>query len=162
MLPDSGEVTNLQFEARVNRLIPASARGTACFAKVAGASHTSANGTSHAAVIEKCKTFDVVRLETKSENFFAPHAVAVFSESGEQIGYLESRLTNGAAWNGARWMAIFRNKSRHPETGAVIGAVVYMIYLTEPFAREHSRRIAREQGAAFRPSGLERNVDGAS
>ena len=162
MLPNSCEVTNVQFEARVNTLIPTAVRVSAFYARVNVASHTEADGTSHAAVIEKCKAFEVLRLETKSENFFAPHAVAVFSESGEQIGYLESRLTNGTAWNGARWMAIFRNKSRHPETGAVIGAVVYMIYLTEPFAREHSRRIAREQGAAFRPSGLERSVDGAS
>lgn len=161
MLSDSSEVTNLRFEARVNGVIPASARVNAFYAKVAGASYTNANGTSHAAVIEKCKTFDVLRLETKLGNPFNPHAVAVFSEAGEQIGYLDSRLTNGAEWNGKRWMAIFRHKNRHPETGAVIGAVVYMIYLTEPFAREHSRRIAREQGAAFQPSGLERCIDGS-
>jgi hypothetical protein len=131
MLPECGEVTNLQFEARVNGVIPASARVSACYAKVAMASQTSANGTSHAAVIEKCKTLDVLRLATRSDNPFAPHAVAVFTDSGEQIGYLDSRLTNGTTWNSARWMAIFRRKNRHPEIGAVIGATVYMIYLTE-------------------------------
>jgi hypothetical protein len=154
MLPDSCEVTNLQFEARVNGLIPASARLNAFYAKVAWTSHASAGGTSHAAAIEKCRTFDVLKLQSKSENPFAPHAVAVLSESGEQIGYLESRLTSGTAWNCARWMAIFRNKSRHPETVTVIGAVVYMIYLTEPFARERWRKMAREQGAAFQTSVL--------
>ena len=146
---DSNEVTNLQFEACVNRMIPAAARVNAFYAKVGGASHISANGTSHVPVVEKCKTFDVLRLETKAENPFAPRAIAVFSGAGEQIGYLDSRLTNGDKWNGARWMAIFRHKSRHPETGAVIGAVVYMIHLTEQFAREHSRKSAREQPVGF-------------
>lgn len=140
MSPDSCEVTNLQFEGRVNGVIPASARVNGFYAKVASASNASSGGTSHASAIEKCKTFDVLRLETKSENPLALRAVAVLSESSEQIGYLESRLTNGAAWNGARWMVIFRNKNRHPETGAVIGAIVYMIYLTEPFAREQARK----------------------
>lgn len=161
MQPESDEVTNLQFEARVNAAIPAFARVNACYAKVAMASQTGTDGTSHAAVIEKCKTFDALRLATKSENPFAPHTVAVFTDSGEQIGYLDSRLTNGASWNSARWMTIFRRWNRHPETGAVIGATVYMIYLTEPFAREHSRRIAREQQAVPQPSGLEGCVDGA-
>lgn len=161
MQAESGEITNLQFEARVNAAIPAFARVNACYAKVATASPTSDNGISHAAVIEKCKTFDALRLATKSENPFAPHTVAVFTDSGEQIGYLDSRLTNGATWNSARWMAIFRRGNRHPDTGALIGATVYMIYLTEPFAREHSRRIEREQLAAPQPSGLEGCVDGA-
>jgi hypothetical protein len=161
MQAESGEVTNLQFEARINAAIPASARVNACYAKVATVSQTSANGTSHAAVIERCKTFDALRLATKSENPFAPHTVAVFTDSGEQIGYLDSRLTNGGTWNSARWIAIFRRKNRHPETGAVIGATLYMIYLTEPFAREHSRRIAREQQVVPQPSGLEGCVDGA-
>jgi hypothetical protein len=147
ILPNASEVTNLQFEARVNRTIPALGRVDAFYAKVAAASVTSANGTSHAEAIAKCKTFDLLRLEMTTENPFAPHAIALFSETGEQIGYLDSRLTNGAMRNCARWMAIFRRKNRHPETDAVIGAVVYVIHMTEPFARQHARKAALEEGA---------------
>lgn len=145
MLPNSCEVTNLQFETRVNALIPTAVRVSAFYARVTVASHTEADGTSHAAVIEKCEAFEVLRLETKSDSLFASPAVALLSESGEQIGYLESQLASGTARNCARWIAIFREKRRHPVTGAIIGAVVYMIYLTEPFARERSRKMAREQ-----------------
>jgi hypothetical protein len=40
MLPDSGEITNLQFEARVNGSIPASVRVNAFYAKLAWARST--------------------------------------------------------------------------------------------------------------------------
>jgi hypothetical protein len=142
MLPN--EVTNLQFEWRVNHVIPAAARVNAFYAKVVGVSYTDAGGTSHATNIEKCRTFDVLRLETKSKNPFSPNAVAVFTEEGEQIGYLDTRLTN-ATMLSARWMAVFRHKNHHPETGAVVGAIVYMIHLTEQFARHRSRKIAPER-----------------
>jgi hypothetical protein len=145
MLPDSSEVTNLQFEARISRLIPAAVRTNAFYAKVAGGSHTNPDGTSHAAVIKKCKTFDILRLEVKSENPFAANAVAVFSETGEQMGYLDSGLTRGAQWNVARWIAIFRHQKRDSETGAVVGAIVYMIHLTELFARQRETKLARAQ-----------------
>src|SRR5215467_6522243 len=124
MLSDSNEVTNLQFEARVNRVIPASARTTAFYAKVSAAGHSHSD-PAHAAGIEKCKTFEVLRLETKSVNPYASNAVAVFSQAGDQIGYLDSQLAHDLKGNDARWMVIFRHKNRHPATGAAVGATVY-------------------------------------
>jgi HIRAN domain len=150
LLPmSSNEITNLQFEARINRVIPASARVKAFYAKVDGANQANPDGTSRSAIIENCKTFDILRLEPRSENPFAPDAVAVLSETGEQIGYLDTRLATDAKRNGARWMAVFRHRSLHPETGAVIGAVVYMIHLTEQFARERERKTTLKQDANY-------------
>jgi hypothetical protein len=142
-------VTNLQFEAIVNRMIPAAARVNAFYAKVAGASSTSTNGMSHAEVIQRCKTFDVLRLGTTSGNLFAPNALALFSRDGDRIGYLDSQLTNRTMRNCGRWMAIFRRKNCHPETGAVIGAVVYMIHLTEQFARTQASKAALREVEGF-------------
>jgi hypothetical protein len=151
---DSSEVvTNLQFEARVNRLIPASARVKAFYAKVAGAGHTASGGTPHAAVIEKCNTFDILRLEPSSESPLAPNAVAVVNEAGQQIGFLDSRAAGEAARNArrgsSRWITIFRHSDHHPETGAIVGAVVYMVFLTEQFAREQEKKGLPRPSAAF-------------
>lgn len=42
MLPNSWEVTNLQFEARVNAIIPTAVRVSACYVRVTVANHNKA------------------------------------------------------------------------------------------------------------------------
>jgi hypothetical protein len=146
----TGVISDLQFEQAVDRVFPPAERGKSFYAKIAGTSHANPDGTSRAAIIDKCETFDILRLEAEPENPVDPNAVAVFRVEGGQLGYLDARLageaTRDAKGHGGCWVAIFRHKNHHPETGAVVGAVLYMIRLTKEAAREHEQRASRPRG----------------
>ena len=56
--------------------------------KVVGDSHVNDDGTSRQEIIARCKAGDPLRLKSEPSNRFDPHAVAVLTRNGEQIGYL--------------------------------------------------------------------------
>jgi len=142
------DVSDSQFEMTVDRVIPSSAREKAFYAKLVGVSHENPDGTSRIAAIAKCKTFDILTLEAEPDNPFDSNAIAVLNEAGEQMGYLDSRLaeeaTRDAQRSGPRWMVLFRHKNHHPQTGKVVGAVLFMIRLTDEFALEQERKVAEK------------------
>lgn len=144
-------ISDSQFEQAVDRIFPPESREKGFYAKIAGAKHRNRDGSSRTALIDLCNTFDILTLEAEPDNPVDPNAVAVFRTAGGQIGYFDSRLageaTRDAKLHGGRWVAIFRNKNHHPDTGAVVGAVLYVIRLTDESALEHERKVALKNAA---------------
>lgn len=61
-------------------------------AKVAGTTHPNADGSSRQAIARTLQPEDELLLVPEPANPFDPHAIAVLSPDGAQVGYLEARL----------------------------------------------------------------------
>ena len=104
----------------------------AFFVKLAGCSHRNVDGSSRSKAIEYCEPLDQLELRAEPENGFDPNAIAVIREkTGEQLGYLDAHtaqeITSDNAKYGPRWLAVFRHANVSPETGHIVGAVVYLL-----------------------------------
>ena len=139
--PDDSDAAEAEFERIIAETVPAEAQAKSFYTKVAGTSHRNSDGTLRSRIIDECSLFESLELRPEPENEFDPNAIAVRRwETGEQLGYLEARLAGEIARDqvkhGPRWIAAFRRKSRHPETGRVVGAVLYMIRLTDEYVNQ--------------------------
>lgn len=78
------------------------------FTHVAGVTHENINGTSRQIALLHCKPMQLLTLKWEQENPVSKTAMAVSIESGEQLGYLDSRLgretfnriKKGEVWTG--------------------------------------------------------------
>ena len=134
------------FEEKVDKAIPPSDRLKSFYVKVAGVNHRNNDGTSRHRIIKDCEVFECLNLVWEADNKFDPNAIAIRRfEDGAQLGYLDSRLAEEVARSvkkeGPCWTAIFRHHTYHPDTGAVVGAVLYMIR----FSEEYLQRKASEK-----------------
>jgi len=102
--PDYGEIDRLivdwlDHDKLIERYI---------FAHIAGVTFPNPDGTSRQVVLCRCKPMQLLVLKWESENPVSQTAVAVHLETGEQLGYLESRLgtetlkrtRKGEIWSG--------------------------------------------------------------
>jgi hypothetical protein len=114
----------------------------AFYTKVAGVAYPNKDGSKRARIIADCDVGTALELRPEPENKYDPNAVAIVRLGlGEQLGYLESGLASEVARDfrefGPCWLALFRHPNHHPETGAIVGAVIYMMRLpAEELAEE--------------------------
>ncbi len=132
------EMEDRLFEETVEASVPSSDREKAFYTKVAGASHQNDDGSSRTQIIKKCKEFECLNLIWEQDNKFDSNAVAVRRvPSGEQLGYLETRLAGEVVREmgkrGPCWTALFRQPTHHPESGMIVGAVLYMICFSDNY-----------------------------
>jgi HIRAN domain len=132
------EMDDRLFELTVEKAVPSSDREKAFYTKVAGASHPNVDGSSRAQIIKKCEVFECLNLVWEQDNKFDPNAVAVRRvNTGQQLGYLDARLAGEVVHalkrRGPCWTALFRHPTHHPETGKVVGAVLYMIRFSDTY-----------------------------
>ncbi len=128
------EVSDAAFDAAVGDIVAKYGCDKHFYAKIAGASHPNANGSSRTQAIAHCRPIDLLELRPEPENPFDSNAIAVLrQDGGEQLGYLEARLAEEVSWDlrsdRAAWMVVFRHADHHPETGRVVGAVIYILRL---------------------------------
>jgi hypothetical protein len=138
------------FEVTINRAIPLLDREKDFYTKVAGVSHSNEDGSSRAHIIAKCKVFECLNLVWETENKFDPNAVAVRRVgTGEQLGYLEARLAaevvHALKTRGPCWTALFRQPTHHPETGQVVGAVLYMVCFSDSYLKRKATELSAKQ-----------------
>ena len=138
------------FEATIDRVIPSLDREKAFYTKVAGVSHPNDDGSSCARIIEECEIFECLNLIWQTENKFDPNAVAVRRVgTGEQLGYLEARLAaevvRSLKTQGPCWTALFRHPTHHPETGQVVGAVLYMVRFSDVYLERKAAELSAKQ-----------------
>ena len=62
------------------------------FSHIAGVTHVNLDGTSRQAVLCCCKPRQILILKWEKDNPVSNMAIAVHLETGEQLGYLESRV----------------------------------------------------------------------
>ncbi len=133
------EAADTEFESGIAEVVPIQYRDKAFFNRVAGTSHRNDDHTSRAKIIDECSALESLDLISEPDNRFDPNAIAVRRTTGEQLGYLESRLagevTRDQSKHGPRWIAVFRHKNFNPETDRVVGATIYLIRVSEDFAR---------------------------
>jgi HIRAN domain len=107
----------------------------AFFVKVAGCSHHNADRTSRTKIIAHCDPLEPLQLEREPDNRFDSNAVKVLRGTGSQIGYLDAWTAKEVASDferyGLRWLAVFRHANFSPETGQIVGAVIYLIRIGE-------------------------------
>jgi hypothetical protein len=103
------------------------------YAKVAGASHPNDDGSSRANVISQCVIMELLVLRTQPNNPYDPNAISIHRKNGDQLGYIDARLageiTRDIKHYGPRWVVLFRKATHHPESGSVVGAVIYVARL---------------------------------
>lgn len=66
--------------------------GKTFYARLAGGTYQNPDGSSRQAVIAQLKPCEELQLVPEPENDIDPNAIRVMAPSGQQIGYLESRL----------------------------------------------------------------------
>jgi hypothetical protein len=123
------DTADAEFEAVIADTIPVEAQEKAFYVRVRGTSFRNDDRTLRTRIIGECSTFDPILLVPKPENPFDINAIAVCRrETNEQLGYLDSRLageiTRDEAKHGPHWVAFFRRKTHHPESGRTAGAVI--------------------------------------
>jgi hypothetical protein len=140
------DLADAQFESHIDRIVAPSDRTKGFCIKVAGVSYPNPDGTSRTSIIEQCAVFEVLNLHHEPNNEFDPNAIAVLTASGDQIGFLDARLAGevarDCARNGPCWMAVFRHQTHHPDTGSVVGAVIYMIRFSEDYLERNAAEIS--------------------
>lgn len=136
---ESHDAADAEFEAMIATTIPIEAQEKAFYVKVRGTSHRNSDRTSRTRIIGECSTFDSILLVPEPENHYGDGtAIAVRRrETNKQLGYLESRLageiTRDENKHGPHWIAFFRRKTHHPDTGKTVGAVIRVIRLSDEF-----------------------------
>jgi hypothetical protein len=135
---ESHDAADAEFEAVIAATIPIEAQEKAFYVKVRGTSHRNSDRTPRTRIIGECSTFDSIVLIPEPDNRYDPDAIAVRrSKTNEQLGYLESHLadqiTRDTKKHGPRWVAFFRRKTQHPESGRTVGAVIRVIRLSDEF-----------------------------
>jgi hypothetical protein len=135
---ETHDAADQEFEALIATIIPVEAQEQAFYVKVRGTSHRNSDRTLRTRIIGECSTFDTILLVPEPENPFGNGTtIAVCRESNEQLGYIESRLageiTRDEAKHGPHWIAFFRRKTHHPESGRTAGAVIRVIRLSDEF-----------------------------
>jgi hypothetical protein len=135
---DSHDAADQEFEATIAEAIPVEVQEKAFYVKVRGTSHRNSNRTSRTRIIGQCSPFDSLALLPQWEDPEFPNAIRVCrNTTHEQLGYLESRLgeeiSRDMQKHGPRWVAFFRRKTQHPESGRTVGAVIRIIKLSEQF-----------------------------
>jgi hypothetical protein len=136
--PDAWHEADEEFEKAVAVSIPEEAREKAFYTKIAGTKHKNPDGTYRSRILKDCSVLEPLELRREPDNPFDENAVAVHRlSSGEQLGYLDSYTAQEVAKHmtkhGDRWTAVFRKHTFHPETGKVVGGVIYLIRLTAEF-----------------------------
>jgi hypothetical protein len=118
------------FEATVAGIVGMS---TAFYQTVAGPSHKNVDGTSRVAAIKACRPLDAIEMCPEPTNSFDSNAMALRTITGRQIGYLNARTAREVADDfrkyGPCWLAFFCHADRHPSSGRVVGAVIYLVRL---------------------------------
>jgi len=138
-----------EFEATISETIPMEAQEKAFYVKVRGTSYRNIDRTSRTRIIGECSPFDSLTLLPQPEDPEHPNAIRVCrSTTPEQLGYLESRLgeeiSRDMLKHGPRWVAFFRRKTQHPESGRTVGAVIRLIRLSDEFiAKSDAVRLSR-------------------
>lgn len=66
--------------------------GKSFYARLAGGFHMNSDGSSRQTAIAELRPCDELQLIHDTDNAFDPNAICVMAPSGQQIGYLESRL----------------------------------------------------------------------
>ena len=129
------DIPNEVFEATVRKNFADTDLEGAFYAKIAGASHPNRDGTSRTKIIGKCDVGDPLEFRPEPENEFDPDAIAVTRlGTDEQLGYLDARLASEVARDFRRYgpcrVGLFRHPDYHPGTGAIVGAVIYVLKLS--------------------------------
>jgi hypothetical protein len=145
-LPRMGyrEVSDAQFEKAVQDLVQQTGCDKHFYTKVAGASHLNLDRTSRTRIIGKCEVFETLEFRPEPNNEFDSNAIAIVRrKTDEQLGYLEADLATEVAKDfieyGPCWIAVFCHPNYHPETDAIVGAVIYMLRLpVEKLAAEEA------------------------
>jgi hypothetical protein len=129
------DISDAQFErAAEETLIGPSGIEKAFYTTVAGVSYRNADGSKRTDIIQQCDVGAVLELRPEPDNQFDPNAVAVVRLGlGEQLGYLDARLASEVVKDfreyGSCWLGLFRHADYHPETRAIVGAVIYLMRL---------------------------------
>jgi hypothetical protein len=151
-LPDvkyDPDLADAQFETQVARLIPLEDRSKSFFIKIAGASHRNEDGTSRTRIIKECEIFESLTLNHQLDNKFDPNAIAVLRQTGSQIGFLDARLASEIVNQNKRygpcWAALFRRPTYHPETGKIVGALLYMIRFSDDYIQRKSLQLIKTE-----------------
>jgi hypothetical protein len=136
--PEVREEADREFEAIILKDVPESIREKAFYTKIVGVKHSNPDGTPRSRLLAESVAFETLDLRFEPENKFDPNAIAVCrNDTGEQLGYLDARMaaevTADCKKRGERWLAVFRHKDYHPETGRVVGGVIYLICLSEEY-----------------------------
>lgn len=135
---NSHDEADAEFEATIAETIPIEAQEKAFYVKVRGTSYRNSDHTSRTRIIGQCSPFDSLALLPQPDAPEYPNAMRVCRiNTDEQLGYLESRLgeeiSRDMLKNGPRWVAFFRRKTQHPDTGRTVGAVIRLIRLSDKF-----------------------------
>jgi len=138
---DSHDAADQEFEALIAQTIPPDAQEKAFYVKVRGTSHRNSDRTSRTRIIGQCSPLESIALLPQPDDPEFPNAIRVCRvKTQEQLGYLESRLgeeiSQDMQKNGPRWVAFFRRKTLHPESGRTVGAVIRLIRLPEQFVAQ--------------------------
>lgn len=103
------------------------------YSKIAGTTHRNRDGTYRKPAIAKCEEGERLSLVHEPDNPVDPNAIAICTEDGFQLGYIEARLAGeiirDVARNGPRWVVTFAHHNCHPETGKVVGGTIYVTKL---------------------------------
>jgi hypothetical protein len=103
------------------------------FAHVAGVTHSNLDGSSRQAVLAHCKPLQLLMLRWDSENPVSRTAIAVHLETGEQLGYLDSRLgqeTLHRIRKGENWAGFIVSIASPAESKRqVLGATIVIVKL---------------------------------
>ncbi|WP_263366882.1 HIRAN domain-containing protein [Edaphobacter bradus] len=103
--------------------------------KIAGVSHKNEDGTRRRRILEDCKVGDMLTLIHEPDNPYDPNALAICTDDGCQLGYIERRLAGeivrDVRRHGPRWVIMLSHFNHHPETFQIVGATLYVLRLVE-------------------------------
>jgi hypothetical protein len=147
--PEVREEADREFEAIILKNVPESIREKAFYTKIVGVKHSNPDGTHRSRLLAESVAFETLDLRFEPDNKFDPNAIAVCrNDTGEQLGYLDTRLaeevTADCKKRGERWLAVFRHKDYHPETGRVVGGVIYLICLSEEYFMRKQKELSEK------------------
>jgi hypothetical protein len=104
------------------------------FAHIAGVTFPNDDGTYRQAMLCRCKPLDRLMLEWEQNNPVSQSAIAVHLETGEQLGYLDSRLgkdTLKRIKKGEHWIGFIVSVGVAPSATKheVLGATIVIVKL---------------------------------
>ena len=137
-LASSSENADAEFENLIARTVPVKDQWKAFYSNVVGVSHKNEDGTRRAKIIMDCEIFESFDLRHEPDNPYDPNAISVRRwDTGDQLGFIDARLASEIGRDrekhGGRWIAFLRHKNLHLETGRVVGALIYIIRLSDDY-----------------------------
>ena len=99
------------------------------YSVIVGVSFPNDDGTSRQEYLRLCKPYEPLILKWCKNNPVDKHAIGIFRETGEQLGYLNSRCAHETLTktrHGEKWTALLVNVGSLAGNSSLLGALIVM------------------------------------